>query len=194
MDLDLIRHHAEALKDVVDIQINDSQNVVTFGRVGRVIWKRTVPAVLVIAAAIAYGCVLLTVEAVILAVLATAAVCAYLARLFRKISVNILEKSLVFSLFNIMFSEIPFSEYRGPLVYMLTLNGREPSPKEFCAKFWHNGHRKEITIANLTDGDGSPDKVQLTHILELWHQLEDLMETDDFDTEFQMSARNAIFA
>lgn len=130
MDLDLIRHHAEALKDVVDIQINDSQDVVTFGRVGRVI----------------------------------------------------------------MFSEIPFSEYRGPLVYMLTLNGREPSPKEFCAKFWHNGHRKEITIANLTDGDGSPDKVQLTHILELWHQLEDLMETDDFDTEFQMSARNAIFA
>lgn len=117
MDLDLIRHHAEALKDVVDIQINDSQDVVTFGRVGRVIWKRTVPAVLVIAAAIAYGCVLLTVEAVILAVLATTAVCAYLARLFRKISVNILEKSLFFSLFNIMFSEILFSEYRGPLVY-----------------------------------------------------------------------------
>lgn len=54
MDLDLIRHHAEALKSVVDIQINDSQGVVTFGRVGQEIWKRTVPAVLVIAAAIAY--------------------------------------------------------------------------------------------------------------------------------------------
>ena len=93
-----------------------------------------------------------------------------------------------------MFSEIPFSEYRGPLVYMLTLNGREPSPKEFCVKFWHDGRRKEITIANLTDGDGSSAKEQLTHILELWHELEDLMDTDDFDTEFQMSGRNAIFA
>ena len=194
MDLDLIRHHAEALKGVVDIQINDSQDVVTFGRVGREIWKRTVPAVLVIVAAIAYGCVLLTVEAVILAVLVTAAVCAYLAGLFRKISVNIPEKSLGFSLFNIMFSEIPFSEYRGPLVYMLTLNGREPSPKEFCAKFWHDGRRKEVTIANLTDGNGPSAKEQLTHILELWRHLEDLMDTDDFDTEFQMSGRNAIFA
>lgn len=194
MDLDLIRHHAEALKSVVDIQINDSQGVVTFGRVGQEIWKRTVPAVLVIAAAIAYGCIHLTVGTVVAAVLVTAVMCAYVAELFRKVSVNIPKKSLENSLFNIMFSEIPFSEYRGPLVYMLTLNGREPSPKEFCVKFWHDGRRKEIIIANLTDGDGSSAKEQLTHILELWHELVDLMDTDDFDTEFQMSARNAIFA
>ena len=131
MDLDLIRHHAEALKSVVDIQINDSQGVVTFGRVGRVIWKRTVPAVLVIAAAIAYGCIHLTVGTVVAAVLVTAVMCAYVAELFRKVSVNIPKKLLEISLFNIIFSEIPFSEYCGPLVYMLTLNGRDPSPKEF---------------------------------------------------------------
>lgn len=186
--------HINALKDVVDIHISDNQDVVTFGRVGRVLWKKTFPAVLVLGAAVAYGCVLLTVEALVLAVLATAAVCAYLAVLFRKISVNIPEKSLGFSLFNIIFSKLPFSEYRGPLVYMLTLNGREPSPKEFCVKFHHDSRHKEITVANLTDGDGPSSKEQLTHILELWRHLENLMETDEFDTEFQMSGRNAIFA
>lgn len=192
MDLDLIRHHAEALKDVVDIQINDNQDVVTFGRVGREIWKRTLPALLVLGAAVAYGCTHLTVETVILAIIVTAAVGAYLAGVFRKVSVNLPKKSLESSLFNIILSQVPFSEYRGPLVYMLTLNGREPSPKEFCAKFLHNGRRQEITIANLDDGQGSANE-QLAQLTTLWRHLEQLLETDDFDTEFQMSARNAIF-
>lgn len=192
MNTNVFIPHINALKDVVDIRIDENRNIVTFGRVGRVIWKRTVPAVLVIAAAVAYGCVHQTVETVVLAVLVIATVCAYLAGLFRKVTVNIPKKTLGISLFNIMFSEIPFSEYRGPLAYMLTLNGREPSPKEFCAKFWHNGRRKEITIANLTDGTGSA-KEQLAQILEFWHCLEERIGTDDFDTEFLMSARNAIF-
>jgi len=74
------------------------------------------------------------------------------------------------------------------------LNSREPSPKEFCVKFRHNGRRKEVSVANLTDGNGPAAKAQLVLILKLWHHLEDLMETDEFDTEFQMSARNAIHA
>ena len=186
--------HIDALKDVVDIRISDSRDIVTFGRVGHEIWKRTVLAVLVIAAAVAYGCIHMTVESAILAILLAAVVCAYLVGVFRKVSVNIPNKSLETSLFNIMFSRIPFSEYRGPLVYMLTLNGREPSPKEFCVKFRHNGKRKEITIANLTDGNDPAIKEHLTHILKIWHHLEDLLDTNDFNTEFQMTARNAIFA
>lgn len=184
----------DALKDVVDIRISGSQDVVTFGRVGREIWKRTVPAMMVIAAAVTYGCIHMTVESVIMAVLITAVLCAYLVGVFRKVSVNIPNKSLETSLFNIMFSRVSFSEYRGPLVYMLTLNGREPSPKEFCVKFHHNGHRKEITIANLTDGNGPATNEHLAHILKIWHLLEDILDTNDFDTEFQMSGRNAIFA
>ena len=169
----------DALKDVVDIRISGSQDVVTFGRVGHEIWKRTVPAMMVIAAAITYGCIHMTVESVIMAVLLTAVLCAYLVGVFRKVSVNIPNKSLETSLFNIMFS---------------TLNGREPSPKEFCVKFHHNGHRKEITIANLTDGNGPATNEHLAHILKIWHLLEDILDTNDFDTEFQMSGRNAIFA
>ncbi len=194
MGLDLIRQQADALKDVVDIQISDGQDVITFGRVGREIWKHAVPAVLVSVSAIAYGCLHPAVVTIVLSVLVAAAACAYIAGLCRKVSVNIAQKTLVISLFNIIFSKLPFSEYRGPLVYMLTLNSREPSPKEFCVKFRHNGRRKEVSVANLTDGNGPAAKAQLVLILKLWHHLEDLMETDEFDTEFQMSARNAIHA
>lgn len=186
--------HINALKDVVDIQFDENQDIITFGRVGREKVRKVVVAMAIFVAVVTYIVVQLTVEAVIVGFVILAAVGWYLSDGFRSVVVDLKRKRISSSLFNIISDDYKFEEYCGPLVYMLTLNGREPSPKEFCAKFWHNGHRKEITIANLTDGDGSPDKVQLTHILELWHQLEDLMETDDFDTEFQMSARNAIFA
>ena len=97
-------------------------------------------------------------------------------------------------LFNIISNDYQYEDYRGPLVYMMTLNGREPSPKEFCLKFRRKDRIQEIHLADLTKGKNSTPKENLKHISELWNLIEENFQLDvDYDTEYQMSARNAIF-
>ncbi|MBQ3734281.1 MAG: hypothetical protein II859_10005 [Bacteroidales bacterium] len=77
---------------------------------------------------------------------------------------------------------------------MLTLNGREPSPKEFCLKFRRNGRIHELHLADLTQGKNSTPKENLKHLSALWNIIEENFQLDkDYDVEYQMSARNAIF-
>ena len=194
MDLDLIRQHVDALKDVLDIQINDNQQFITFSRVGREKIRKVVIAIAILVAVVAYVVMHQTVESVIIGFVILVAAGWYLSDGFRSVIVDIKRKRISSSLFNIISNDYQYEDYRGPLVYMMTLNGREPSPKEFCLKFRRKDRIQEIHLADLTKGKNSTPKENLKHISELWNLIEENFQLDvDYDTEYQMSARNAIF-
>ena len=194
MILEQIHQHVEALKDVVDIQIDENQQVVRFGRVGRVKIKKVVPALIVMLLTIVSGCLHFTVGKIIVVLIIVALVCCYLVDVLRDVIIDIYRKKLSIVLFNITLKEFPMDEYRGALVYSLTLNGRQPTPKEFCVKFRHKKHRKEIRLADLLGETEPASRENLAHVTQIWKSIVDLMQITDYETEYQTSARNAIFA
>ena len=186
--------HIDALKDVVDIQIDENQNIITFGRVGREKFWKAVVVMAIWVAVVSYIVMHQTVEAVIIGFLILATTGWYLSDSFRSVIVDLKRKRISSSLFNIISDDYQYEDYRGSLVYMMTLNGREPSPKEFCLKFRRKDRIQEIHLADLTKGKNSTPKENLKHISELWKLIEENFQLDeDYDTEYQMSARNAIF-
>lgn len=194
MDLDLIRQHVDALKDVLDIQINDNQQFITFSRVGHEKIRKVVIAIAILVAVVAYVVMHQTVESVIIGFVILVAAGWYMSDSFRSVVVDMQRKRISSVLFNIISDDYKFEDYRGPLVYMMTLNGREPSPKEFCLKFRRKNRIQEIYLADLTKGKNSTPKENLKHISALWNLIEKKFELDEeYDTEYQMSARNAIF-
>lgn len=194
MNFDIIRQHAVAVKDVVNIQINENQQVVKFSRVGRVKFKKAAPAIIIMAVAIASGLLHLTIGKIIVALVIVILVCWHLVDVLRDVTIDLNRKKLSIVLFNITLNEFSMDEYRGALVYSLTLNGRQPTPKEFCVKFRHNGNRKEIHLADLLSETEDTSRENLQHVAEIWKFIVDCMQITDYDTEYQMSARNAIFA
>lgn len=186
--------HIDALKDVVDIQIDENQNIITFGRVGRAKFWKALVVMAIWVAVVSYIVMHQTVEAVIISFLILATTGWYLSDGFRSVIVDIKRKRISSSLFNIISNDYQYEDYRGSLVYMMTLNGREPSPKEFCLKFRRKDRIQEIHLADLTKGKNSTPKENLKHISALWNLIEENFQLDeDYDTEYQMSARNAIF-
>lgn len=186
--------HINALKDVVDIQIDEKQNIITFGRVGREKVRKAVVAMAIFVSVVTYIVVQLTVEAVIVGFVILAAVGWYLSDGFRSVVVDLKRKRISSSLFNIISDDYKFEDYCGPLVYLMTLNGREPSPKEFCLKFQRKGRIQEIHLADLTQGKNSTPNENLKRISALWNLIVENFQLDeDYDMEYQMSARNAIF-
>ena len=194
MNLDLLRQHAVTVKDVVDVQINENQQVIKFSRVGSVKLKKAAPAIVIIMLAIVYGVWNLSVEAIIVSIVIIGFVLWYLVDMLRDVTVDLNRKKLSNVLFNITLNEFSMQDYRGVLVYNLTLNGRQPTPKEFCVKFRHNGKRKEIHIADLLSETDDASRENLAHVAEIWKSIVNLMQITDHDTEYQMSARNARFA
>lgn len=195
---DKIRQYSDALKDVVDIRIDENRNIVTFGRVGREKIRKVVTSTVILAAVVAYIVLHLTdielVAALIIVLVILAAVGWYMSDSFRSVVVDLKRKRISSVLFNIISKEYRFEDYRGPLAYMLTLNGREPSPKEFCLKFRRKGRIHELHLADLTQGKNSTPKENLKHLSALWNIIEENFQLDkDYDVEYQMSARNAIF-
>ena len=191
--IDLIPH-IDALKDVVDIQIDENQNIITFGRVGRAKFWKALVVMAIWVAVVSYIVMHQTVEAVIIGFLILATTGWYLSDGFRSVIVDLKRKRISSSLFNIISDDYQYEDYRGSLVYMMTLNGREPSPKEFCLKFRRKDRIQEIHLADLTKGKNSTPKENLKHISALWNLIEENFQLDeDYDTEYQMSARNAIF-
>lgn len=192
--IDQIHQHSDALKDVVDIQIDENQNIITFGRVGRAKFWKAVVTMAIGVAVVSYIVMHQTVEAVIIGFLILATTGWYLSDGFRSVIVDLKRKRISSSLFNIISDDYQYEDYRGSLVYMMTLNGREPSPKEFCLKFRRKDRIQEIHLADLTKGKNSTPKENLKHISALWNLIEENFQLDeDYDTEYQMSARNAIF-
>ena len=192
--IDQIHQHSDALKDVVDIQIDENQNIITFGRVGREKFWKALVVMAIWVAVVSYIVMHQTVEAVIIGFLILATTGWYLSDGFRSVIVDLKRKRISSSLFNIISDDYQYEDYRGSLVYMMTLNGREPSPKEFCLKFRRKDRIQEIHLADLTKGKNSTPKENLKHISALWNLIEENFQLDeDYDTEYQMSARNAIF-
>lgn len=186
--------HIDALKDIVDVQINENQQVISFSRVGSEKIKKTVPALIIMAVAIASGCLHLTVGKIIVALVIVALACWSLVDVFSLVAVDLKRKKLNVELFNITLNEFSMQEYRGALVYNLSLNGRQPTPKEFCAKFLHNGKRKEIHLANLLAETEDASRENLAQVAEIWKSVVDVMQITEYETEYQISARNARFA
>ena len=194
MIFEQIRQHAIAAKDVVDVQIDENQQVAKFSRVRRVKFKKAAPAILIVAVAIAYGCLHLTIGTIIAAMVIVGLVCWYLVDVLRVVTIDLNFKKLSIVLFNITLNEFSMDEYRGALVYSLTLNGRQPTPKEFCVKFLRNGNRKEIHLADLIAETEDASRENLAHVAEIWKFIVDYMQITDYETEYQMSGRNAIFS
>ena len=194
VNLDLIRQHAVTVKDVVAIQINENQQIIRFGRVGSMKFKKAAPAIVIMMLAIVYGGWNFSVEAIIVTIVIIGLVCWYLIGMLRDVSVDLNRKKLSNVLFNITLNEFSFDEYRGALVYSLTLNGRQPTPKEFCVKFHHNGKRKEIHLADLLSETEDVSRENFKHVAEIWKSIVEHMQITDYETEYQMSARNARFA
>ena len=86
-----------------------------------------------------------------------------------------------------------WKEYKGPLVYMRSLNGREPSPKEFCLKFSHKNRQQEVRLSDLTRGKSNNSRETLQKMSEFWEMTECLLDLESFETEFRITGRNAIF-
>ena len=86
-----------------------------------------------------------------------------------------------------------WKDYKGPLVYMRSLNGREPSPKEFCLKFSRKNRQKEVCLSDLTRGKSNNSRETLQKMSEFWEMTERLFDLEPFETEFQITGRNAIF-
>ena len=194
MNFEQIRQHSVAVKDVVNIQVDENQKVVRFGRVGRVKFKKAVPALFIMAVAVVSGILHLTVGKIVIALVIIALVCWHLVDVLCDVTIDINRKKLNIVLFNITLNEFPMDEYRGALVYSLSLNGRQPTPKEFCVKFRHNDNRKEIHLADLLAESEDASRENLQHVAEIWKSIVDLMQIADYKTEYLMSARNAIFA
>ena len=194
MSFEQLQQHVEALKDVVDIQIDENQQIIRFGRVGSVKFKKAAPALFIMAVAIVSGCINLSVGKIIVALVVVALVCWSLVDVFSVVAVDIKRKKLSVDLFNITLNDFFMQDYRGALVYSLTLNGRQPTPKEFCVKFRNNGKRKEVRLADLLAETEAGSRENLAHVAEIWKFVEELMHTTEYETEYQMTARNAIFA
>ena len=77
---------------------------------------------------------------------------------------------------------------------MMTLYGREASPKEFCVKIQYNGKCKEIHLANLLAETEDASRENLAQVAEIWKSVVDVMQITEYETEYQISARNARFA
>ncbi|MBR6161739.1 MAG: hypothetical protein IKQ75_07715 [Bacteroidales bacterium] len=86
-----------------------------------------------------------------------------------------------------------WKDYKGPLVYMRSLNGREPSPKEFCLKFSHINRQQEVRLSDLTRGKSNNSRETLQKMAEFWEMTVRLFYLEPFETEFQITGRNAIF-
>ena len=186
--------HIEALKDVVAVQVNENQDIITFNRVGREKIRKVLALIAILVAVVTYIVMQLTVMAVIVGFIILVASGWYMSDSFRSVSVDLSHKRVSLSLFNIISDEYRFEDYRGPLVYLMSLNSREPMPKEFCLKFRRKGHIKEMHLADLTRGKNTTPKDNLIHLSKLWNIVEENFQLDkDYDTEYQISARNAIF-
>ena len=86
-----------------------------------------------------------------------------------------------------------WNDYKGPLVYMRSLNGREPSPKEFCLKFSLKSRLQEVRLSDLTQGKSDNSRETLHLVSEFWGLAERLLDLEPFKTEYQITSRNAIF-
>ena len=193
ININILQRCAIALRDVVDIKINDNQNVITLGRMGSEKTIRTIGAIAVFACVVWYVVMNFSLLPLILGLVIMAVVCWYLAETFQTIVVDIPRKKISASLFNIILNEYSADNYRGALVYMLSLNGREPSPKEFCLKFVNKGQIREVHLADLTKGSAASPADYLRRLSKLWNVIEEFMLLDQYVTEYRISARNAIF-
>jgi hypothetical protein len=77
---------------------------------------------------------------------------------------------------------------------MQTLNGREPSPKDYCLKFSCGNRIKIVRIANMMWGKTNSPRENLKKMSELWDLMKEFLDLENFDTDIRMSGRNARFS
>ena len=91
-------------------------------------------------------------------------------------------------------AQYSWKDYQGPLVYMQTINGREPSPKDYCLKFSCGNRIKIVRIANMMWAKTNAPCENLKKMSELWDLMKEFLDLENFDTAIRMSGRNARFS
>lgn len=100
---------------------------------------------------------------------------------------------VLMGLFGIQRASYSWNDYKGSLVYLRSLNGREPSPLEFCLKFSCTNRQKEVRLSDLTQGKSNNSRETLHQLSEFWELTARVLDLKPFDTDYQATGRNAIF-
>ncbi|MBO7445371.1 MAG: hypothetical protein J6T86_03065 [Bacteroidales bacterium] len=183
---------ADAMSDRVRVSVSEKTCTITFSaQRNKIIWKIVIMSLLGILG-MWWGVANSNIEIVIVSF---GAIIAYGLLSEPSYSVIISRQGckVLTGLLGIQRASYDWNEYKGPLVYMRSLNGREPSPKEFCLKFSHKNRQQEVRLSDLTRGKSDNSRETLRQVSEFWGLTERLLDLEPFKTEYQITSRNAIF-
>lgn len=183
---------ADAMSDRVRVSVSEKTCTITFSaQRNKIIWKIVIMSLLGILG-MWWGVANSNIEIVIVSL---GAIIAYGLLSEPSYSVIISRQGckVLTGLLGIQRASYDWNEYKGPLVYMRSLNGREPSPKEFCLKFSHKNRQQEVRLSDLTRGKSDNSRETLRQVSEFWGLTERLLDLEPFKTEYQITSRNAIF-
>lgn len=183
---------ADAMSDKVPISVSDRNGTITFvAPRGNVIRKTIIMSLLGILGTW-WGIANSNIEVVIVSM---GIVIAYglLSEPSYSVIISRQGSKVLTGLLGIQRASYDWKDYKGPLVYTRSLNGREPSPKEFCLKFSHKNRQREVRLSDLTQGKSDNSRETLHQMSEFWGLAERLLDLEPFKTEYQTTSRNAIF-
>lgn len=183
---------ADAMSGKVPVSVSERNGTITFvAPRGKIIRKIVIMSLLGILGTW-WGIVNSNIEVVIVSM---GIVIAYglLSEPSHSVIINRQGCKLLTGLLGIQRASYDWHDYKGPLVYMRSLNGREPSPKEFCLKFSHHNRQREVRLTDLTQGKSDNSRETLHQMSEFWGLAERLLDLEPFKTEYQTTSRNAIF-
>lgn len=183
---------ADAMSDRVRVSVSEKTCTITFSaQRNKIIWKIVIMSLLGILG-MWWGIANSNIEVVIVSM---GIVIAYGLLSEPSYSVIISRQGckVLTGLLGIQRASYDWNEYKGPLVYMRSLNGREPSPKEFCLKFSHKNRQQEVRLSDLTQGKSDNSRETLHQVSDFWGLAERLLDLESFKTEYQITSRNAIF-
>lgn len=183
---------ADAMSDDVHVTVSEQNGTITFSAPRSKIIRKTIILSLLGILGIWWGIADANIEIVIVSL---GVIIAYGLLSEPCYSVIISKQSckVLTGLFGIQRTSYIWNDYKGSLVYMRSLNGREPSPLEFCLKFSRKNRQKEVRLSNLSQGKSNNSRKTIRQMSEFWELAARALNLEPFDTDYHTTGRNAIF-
>ena len=183
---------ADAMSDKVHVSVSERDGTITFAAPRGNVIRKTIIISLLGLLGMWWGIVNLNIEVVIVSIgIATAY--GFLSEPSYSVIISRQGCKVLTGLLGIQRASYDWKDYKGPLVYTRSLNGREPSPKEFCLKFSRKNRQHEVCLSDLTRGKSNNSRETLQKMSEFWEMTECLLDLESFETDYQITSRNAIF-
>lgn len=189
-----LRQMAGDMPDGLSVTVSEQSSCLSFDAPTRLKVKRAVIISILTAAVVWWGLANASILMTVVMLIALNIISVLLAEPLYSVKMN-KETCEVFTGFlGIERAQYFWKDYQGSLVYMQTLNGREPSPKDFCLKFSCGNRIKIVRIANMMWGKTNSPRENLKKMSELWDLMKEFLDLENFDTDIRMSGRNARFS